>query len=348
MTASCYQPLDEALEAIAGYGITLNNGNSNHAPMVAEALCALGRPEAVMPWIAAYRQRLLPRSPPAEPIGAETWCRALGCRDRFADWAEFFAEELGQWSWREVLDRWMGRLAPGFCAAATHGVIRVGHAVRGLADAENPWRRGELGDALASWAATYRELPCSDLTAIRPMPPREAIAKIPIMPPQRRNSGNITASLAMLDDFPELAPVVGLLEISGDLDALLAELTDVFARIYLTNVHDARTSIVFVHGVTSVTALGGIIPYISKATAIAALRYGWQAACALYACFGTNPLAEHIEQSTEDTAALVDRAVANGDEHIIKFTEACLRRNTLAPSPAYCAAVDHALAVMRR
>src|SRR5215469_8255955 len=113
MTASCYQPLDEALEAIAGYGITLNNGNSNHAPMVAEALCALGRPEAVMPWIAAYRQRLLPRSPPAEPIGAETWCRALGCRDRFADWAEFFAEELGQWSWREVLDRWMGTPGAG-------------------------------------------------------------------------------------------------------------------------------------------------------------------------------------------------------------------------------------------
>jgi len=40
--------------------------------------------------------------------------------------------------------------------------------------------------------------------------------------------------------------------------------------------------------------------------------------------------------------------VANGDEHIIKFTEACLRRNTLAPSPAYCAAVDYGLAVMRR
>ena len=122
MTASCYLPLDEALQALAGCGITLNNGNSNHAPMVAEALCALGRPEAVMPWIAAYRQRLLPRSPAAKPIGTETWQRALGCGDRFADWAEFFAEELGQWSWREVLDRWMGRLARGFCAAATQAL----------------------------------------------------------------------------------------------------------------------------------------------------------------------------------------------------------------------------------
>ena len=41
-----YESLDEALEALAGYDIALKNGNSNHAPMVAEALCAMGRPQA--------------------------------------------------------------------------------------------------------------------------------------------------------------------------------------------------------------------------------------------------------------------------------------------------------------
>ena len=61
MRAPSYASLDDALEILAPYGIELRNGNSNHAPMVAEALCAMGRPEAVMPWIARYRERMLPR-----------------------------------------------------------------------------------------------------------------------------------------------------------------------------------------------------------------------------------------------------------------------------------------------
>src|SRR5438270_1508649 len=178
MPTSNYESLDEALEALAGHGVALKNGNSNHAPMVAEALCAMGRPQAVMPWIARYQERLLPCPPAGDPIRAEIWRSALGQRDRFADCAEFFVEELRQASWPEVLDRWTGRLAPGFCAAATHGVIRVGHAVRSLAIAETPWRKRELGDALASWAATYRELPSSDRITERPMAPREAIAEV--------------------------------------------------------------------------------------------------------------------------------------------------------------------------
>ena len=58
MRRSYYTTLDDALDTISPYGIELKNGNSNHAPMVAEALCAMGRPEAVMPWIARYRERM--------------------------------------------------------------------------------------------------------------------------------------------------------------------------------------------------------------------------------------------------------------------------------------------------
>jgi hypothetical protein len=349
MAASSYDSLDEALDGLAGYDIALKNGNINHAPMVAEALCAMGRPQAVMPWVARYQERLLPRPPAGDPIPAATWRSALGQRDRFADWAEFFGEELRQASWPEVLDRWTERVMPGFCGAATHGVIRVGHAVRSLAATETSWRRRELADALASWAATYRELPCSDREADRPMAPREAIANVPVIPPHRRRSlGNITASLAMLDDFPEFAPVIGLIDVGGDSETLLAELTEIFARIYLANAHDGLTTIVFIHGVTSLTALGGIIPYISETTARSVVRYGWQSGCALYACFGTSAMAEDIGPCTQNAETLIDRAVANGDEHVIKFTEACLRRDALDPSPAYRAAVDHVLDTMRR
>ncbi len=39
---------------------------------------------------------------------------------------------------------------------------------------------------------------------------------------------------------------------------------------------------------------------------------------------------------------LIDRAIACGDEHAIKFTEVCLREHALNPDPAFLAAAAHA------
>src|SRR5713226_4814941 len=105
MRAPSYTSLDDALETLSSYGTELKNGNSNHAPMVAEALCAMGRPDAVMPWIARYRDRMLPRPPAGERIPHEDWRSALGERHRFTEWAAFFGEELQEAAWSEVLDR---------------------------------------------------------------------------------------------------------------------------------------------------------------------------------------------------------------------------------------------------
>jgi len=56
--------MDEALALLAPYGPDLKNGLTSHAPMAAEALAALGRPDAVMPWLERYRDGMLPRRPP--------------------------------------------------------------------------------------------------------------------------------------------------------------------------------------------------------------------------------------------------------------------------------------------
>lgn len=349
MPTSSYEPLDGALDRLAGYGPGLANGNFNHAPMVAEALCALGQPDAVMPWIERYRERLVVRGPVGEPVHARDWRSALGQRDRFAAWSALFAAELGERGWREVLDLWAGRLAPGVSAAATHGAIRVGHAVRALAAGESPQRLRELADAFASWASSYSELPTADDLANGTLSPHEAIAQVAVLPPARRRPGNIATALAGLADEPDFAPGIRLVDLGGDLSGLLAQLTELFARVYLGNVSNTLTAIVFIHGVTSLTALGHIVPHVSDATARRLLRYGWQAGCGLYACFGNGTgFAAEIGADSEDLDSLIDRALAHGDEHAIKFAEACLCRHALAPSPAYPAAVANAFGALGR
>jgi Questin oxidase-like len=349
MPSPLYSTLDDALDQIAPYGIELRNGNSNHAPMVAEALCALGRPEAVTPWLARYRERMSPRPAAGERIGSDGWRIALGKRDRFADWSRLFAEQLNEAPWREVLDRWTGRLAPGFCSAATHGVIRVGHAVRALAAGETLQRMRELADALAGWASTWQEFPTQAGLAVRKLSPRQAIAEVPLVPPEQRRAGNIVMALGALDGFRDFAPVIDFLDTDGAVAPMIAELTEIFAQVYLANARNISTAIAFIHGVTSHAALGNIVPQVSDATAHSTLRYAWQTGCGLYACYGGGTaMREDFAPPDLGEEALIDRAIGNGDEHVIKFTEACLSRHALDPSPAYLAAADHVAQMVGR
>jgi hypothetical protein len=345
-----YEPLDTALARLGSGGADLVNGMTNHAPMAAEALCALGRPDAVLPWVERYRPQILPRLPARERIDPTHWRATLSREDRFADWSAFFANELARTPWRDALDRWVGRLAPGICAAATHGVIRVGHAARALGAAETDLRRAELADALASWASTYQELPTAPHTSAARFAPRDALARVPVVPlAERRFKGTIVSSLEGLKDFPDFAPAIGLLDTRGNLDDLVAELARVFAGVLVENARDTLTTLVFVHGVTSVAALGNLLPHVEPATARAALPWAWQSAAALYATFAAADVARaraDLDSTPVDAKTLVDAAISNGDEHAIKLAEACLGWNARAPAPEFGAAIRRALAIL--
>ena len=57
MNPADYSALDETLDLMAPMGPDLVNGFSNHAPMAIEAMCAMRRADAVMPWFEGYRGR---------------------------------------------------------------------------------------------------------------------------------------------------------------------------------------------------------------------------------------------------------------------------------------------------
>ncbi len=344
-TMTDYEVLDEALETISSAAPELANGFTNHAPMTMEALCATGRVDAVLPWLDKYRKKLIPSLPSREKISHDAWFTALGRFELVSDWRIFFDNELKEASWTVVLDRWTARLAPGFSAAATHGVIRTGHAARALSIRETPIRLAELAYALAYWAATYQTLP-SDLSpnplAVRPL---EAILHVPIVPHERRKfAGSITSSLESLGEFREFAPVISAACLDGDIAGVLSDLSETFAQVYLANAHDSLTAITFVHCVTSIAAVRSLVSHVGSPTAFNLVRYAWQSASGIYSVFGSYPRPEiHKPEPRETYESLLDMAISNGDEHVIKFTEACARENAFNVSPVYRLAARHVL-----
>ena len=139
-------------------------------PMTAEAMVRHGHGDLVGSWLDGYMRRLeeFPRG--LSPIGLD-WQEALGDPRRVADWTVFFRAEIGERPWREVLNAWWPRLLPGVVAAATHGVIRVGDAVRALlADGDDPGHRAELAHGLRSTGLLGGRR-CPVGRSARPLPP---------------------------------------------------------------------------------------------------------------------------------------------------------------------------------
>ena len=352
MNPADYSVLDETLEIMAPMGPDLSNGFSNHAPMAIEAMCAMGRRDAVMPWFERYRRGLAPRTARVARLTGDNWRAALGDVRRTEDWFEFFRNELEERPWPAVLDSWAARLGPGLMAAATHGVIRTGHATRALALEDTPARRRELADGLAYWAADYFPLPADRRTPTRAKP-SDAIARVQMIPPDSRrgNSGSLTDALARLDSFPPFKDTLDAVYPTGDARAFISDLTATFARVFLANAHDTYTTIAFVHAVTGPSALRPLLPHLRDSTARAALAYAWQAAAAMYATFGTKADLEHVDRDqlkVSPEGELVERAISCRDEHAIKFTEVCLREYSFNPDPAFFAAADHAIRMLSR
>ncbi len=333
--------MEAALELLAPTGPEYDGRLANHGPMAAEALVVLERPDSVVPWVEGYRRRLHDHPPSMHPIDPKAWREALGEGGRVGDWIAFFRARLAEEPWRAVLTKWCDAFAPGIVAAAFHGVIRTAHAVRSLDRGETPARLRELAEGLGYWAATYEALPESPGRPADRLP-SHAIARVESLPPTERvRGGNITERLAPLDRFAPFAGVADFVNPSADADRFLSDLTETFAGVYLANVPPGSV-ITYVHTVTGPSAVRLLLPHVDSSTRDRLLRYAWQGAAALYASNGGRMAAPPAAPALPPAEELVDRAIATGDEHAIKFTEACLREHSRNPKTVYLQAALHA------
>jgi hypothetical protein len=323
--------LDESLSRLAVTGPEFDGGLSNHGPMAAEAIIRLGRPDDVEPWLDSYIQRLEDAPRATEQITDQAWRAALGDPRRVADWEAYLRDQLAENPWQEVLARWWPRLVPGLAASATHGIIRTSHAARSLAAAQTGERVAELARGLAYWAATYLELPGAARTAGR-LDLTAAVSGLPLA--ERRPAGGLITDQirANLADDDRFGPAVEALRPPADVQADLLELASTFARVFLRFGSDRP--IALLHAVTAPVAARSVLPLLPAELARPTYDALWQVDAALYAVFtpGVTPKPVPLTEPP-GPETLTDRAVATGDVHAIKLTEACLRLHKESGDP---------------
>lgn len=336
--SSAADAMDEALTLMSKFAPL-----GNHAPMAVESLVTLGRSDRVIPFIEKYGRRFSVAHPVSSAtIDAGNWKEALGRGDRNLDWVNFFQRELKENDWKRSVEKWTGVLSPGLCAAAGHGVIRTCHAVRSLTHRQTDLRLHELAEGLGYWAAYYQPLPEPKTHKVQNFSLQEAVARVPILPDDKRRRGSIMDQLRALDDFQEFTEVIDYVQITGKPDESLSRLTEIFARIYLERVTSSN-DLILLHAVTAASGIRSLLPYLTAETTNRVIRYGWQTAAGLLSISG-NQISDKAAKATDlSQDDLIERAATSNEEHSIKFTEACIREAKLNPIPIYLQAANEAV-----
>ena len=330
MTTDATGTLDEAYERLHATGPEFDGWLSNHGPMAAEAMVRHGHAGSVHRWLDGYMRRLeeFPRG--ITPIG-EDWREALGDPRRVADWTAYFRREVTGQPWRAVLGTWWPRLLPGVAAAATHGVIRVGHAVRALLDGRRrrrschragPWP-GLLGGPLAAGTRHGRaHLPPR---AARPCPRRRMRwRRFRGSPTSPAASANAWAGWPTCPAGRPPWPRPASPPPPRRSESWLAGLADAATIRYLSYGHG--NGIMLVHSATAPGAVLRTLPALDTELWAPSLAASWAAAAALTAVYAPAAPAARTDlpgppagpRAAEGTFA---RAVDHGDEHVIKFAD---------------------------
>ncbi|HEV7651599.1 MAG TPA: hypothetical protein VGP26_25895 [Actinophytocola sp.] len=318
-----------------------DNSLTNHGPMTVEVLVRRGRSDDVHPWVDGYVTRLDDLPAATDPITDDTWREAMGDAGRVSDWTAYLARQTAERPWRDVLTLWWPRLLPAIAAGTTHGVIRTSHAVRALlADDESDETRAELAHGLAFWAARAQYVPGVEAPA-GSLDAGDAFRGLPRIGSRR---GTVAGRFAQLGELPSWPGSLTALRPPADPDdarARLADLVDAAAAGYLGYGH--ASPVLLVHTATAPNAVLHTLPALPRELWADSLTAAWAACAAITATYapGRPPPREELPAApTGDDLVtdMVDRSVAHGDEHVIKFTDTAVESYQRTGNPDTLAA----------
>jgi hypothetical protein len=342
--------LDEAYQRLHGKGPEFggdeegNHGLTNHGPMAVEVMVRRGLDLDVHRWLDRYLGRLTELPGATQRITARNWRSAVGDARRIGDWTTYFTQRLAEQPWRQVLATWWPRLLPGIAAGSTHGVIRVGHAVRALrAVDQDRVAATELGYGLAFWAARSRTLPGVTAPA-GALPASAALAAVPRLAEQHGFIAHRLDRLAELPGWPAALAAMRPAANSADVPARLADLVQAGVLGYLT--HGEASPVLLVHTATAPNAVRHVLPVLPEPLWVPSFAAVWAASAAItaaYAPAGPAPVETPPPPAGPDSAAeTLDRAARHGDEHVIKFADTAVEVFDHTGHPGALAAALHA------
>lgn len=334
---------DEVLDAIHRTDLEFRGGLSNHAPMAAEALVALGRPALVAAWVDRYGRKL-DAFEDAEPLSEAELTAALGDFERRAAWIAHYDAELQTLDPAALVAREWPTLAPGMFVTALHGTLRTAHALRSLGAADSPSRRRELAFGLGFWASRFDLLPGTPGAAAEAgLDVATALSRVALLPEEeRQNEGLIAPRLAPLWDHPEFADLVEAVDLDAlPFDEALTALVTAAARAF---VHQGQNDFGLLHAITGSSALRLLAPALDDDGRRLGLGYVFQGVAAMYATHGTPDGLDPVPAPTATIDGLVEQALATDDDHAYKLTEAVQRELAFGDRPELLAAAAAYLA----
>jgi hypothetical protein len=351
MSDTAFDAINDALDRCSDLGFEMAPGFATHWAMGSETLIALGHPDAVPTWVDLYRvkRKHFPRpdaTTAVDPRDEASWRSALGDFTRAGDWQLLFERELAEAPWRDVLIRWWARLIPGVAAGLTHGLIRTTHIVRSIARRSQPptdLQIRELATALSYWAARYVEQPGQPVLIGGDRLPG-IISSIPRLDPAVKLGLHEKGLFLHMPGVAGWGDAVARLDAPSDIEGTLSDLTTAFVQVNLA--HPDQFPIPLVHTVTAPAALRLMLPHLPAELHLPSVVAVWRAGAALLTTFA-GPRPSEVETTLPDGAAptlstteLAERAVEHGDEHAMKFTEACLREYAIRPDPRFLWAAE--------
>jgi len=320
--------LDDALRLPPEYG----DGLSSHLPMALAALDGLGAGEArLREFCARYAARFEGAPPVAAPRAEPAcgdWTARLGCFDAWPVLRAHFAAALAERGRDAVLAASLPVLVLGVGAVAFHGLIRTAHAVES-------GHEGELGAALAYWAARWLPLeapagPAVDYsTAADWLDALDARLRV-------ADAGWTAGGRLIVDRMRDATRTTAYRQLAGRrVERPLVALGDL-ARAAAAR-YAATRNFTVLHLVTGARAARVLGPWLSRHEAALAPLWHAVAAASLASRVAGAPRAR-IAVEPLSWPEVRARAIASDDDHVVKLVHAASSQVAFDPDPVWLAA----------
>jgi Questin oxidase-like len=306
----------------ARFAPEFGGGMSNHLPMALLALQRLGASEArLSAYAAGYSQRLDPAPPAATWPAGDPWRERLGDRAAWPAYRQFFAEWLVVEEASSVLGQVLPHLLQGSGGSAFHGLIRCAYAVQSA-------HLAELADALAYWAVCWHHIGPQGEPVAGQQPVLATLAAVPRVKSDAFSISRQMRAVAGHSDFD--ATVASALIDEHSLPLLAQHAAELYA---------GSGNFVVLHLVTGCHALRTLLPFVDEP--LQAVRSFWFAYAAGHAA------ADVVAGATPAPlpwAAIIDRAIDDDDEHVIKLVDSCREHERAYGGEAWRVAATRAVA----